>query len=199
MARLDAGDIYAAARRAGFSAQDAVTATAIALAESGGRTTVLGDRSLTNATWGPSVGLWQIRTLNRDQNTGRTRDLTRLLRGDPTDQARAALDVFRQAGDWRPWTVFTTGAYRQYLGQAQEAARGLGDDVFGDGGWLDRATVSPQELATSATSAATGAVSDVLARTVERSQGLITQGVILVAAVGLVIAGAVTAARRRRR
>ncbi len=54
---LNASQIYALARRAGFPAVVAVTMTAIALRESGGNSAVVNENS---ATGDRSYGLWQI-------------------------------------------------------------------------------------------------------------------------------------------
>jgi hypothetical protein len=123
--KLTASQIYQAARRAGFSATQAVTATAVALAESGGDPANLGDTGITTATWGPSVGLWQVRTDKRETGTGRSRDIGALT-GDVEAQARAAYSISGGGSDWQPWTVFNTGAYQAYLGQAAAAAGSAG-------------------------------------------------------------------------
>jgi hypothetical protein len=120
MAKRTPGEIYAAARAAGLSAAAAVVATAVALAESGGDDQVLGDVSLQNSTWGPSVGIWQIRTLKSETGTGSDRDIL-ALRGNPGRQAQAMRNISNGGTNWKPWSVFTSGAYRQYLGQAQGA------------------------------------------------------------------------------
>lgn len=128
MTRMTASQIYSAARSAGFSAASAVIATAVALGESGGDPADIGDRALENATWGPSVGLWQVRTLKSDTGTGRTRDIAALT-GNVTAQARAAYEISSGGTSWNPWTVYKTGKYQEFMAQSQQAATTVGDSV----------------------------------------------------------------------
>lgn len=123
MARRTAAEIFTTARAAGLSVAQAVMATAIALAESGGDDRAVGDVGLQNSTWGPSVGLWQIRTLRSATGTGGDRDIN-ALQGDPARQARAMMAISRQGSDWSPWSVYARGSYQQFLGQARQAAGG---------------------------------------------------------------------------
>lgn len=106
-------EVYGLARSAGLNHNRAVTATAIALGESGLNPAAVGDTSLTDATWGPSVGLWQVRSLNAERGTGKTRDETRL--SDPTFNARAMYEISQGGRSWSPWTVYSTGAYKAHL------------------------------------------------------------------------------------
>lgn len=114
MARLSAVQIYQAARQGGFSHDDAITWTAIALAESGGDPRA-------HATHGEdSRGLWQI-NLNAHKNTWG--DLY-----DPVVNARAAFEVSRRGTTLQPWSVTHAGNagtardYRRYLDDARTAA-----------------------------------------------------------------------------
>lgn len=111
---------YALARQAGFDPAQAVIMAAIAAGESGLDPWEVGDEDLQDATWGPSVGLPQIRTLKRDTGTGRTRDIVRLR--DPLQQMIAAYEISNRGRDFSPWEVYTKGIYREYLGQASTAA-----------------------------------------------------------------------------
>lgn len=124
MAKRTTGEIYQAARSAGLSVPAAVIATAVALAESGGDDAVLGDTSIQDSTWGPSVGIWQIRTVKSQFGTGGDRDLA-ALRGNIARQAQAMRNISNGGTDWKPWTVYTRGTYRQYLDDAQAASGGL--------------------------------------------------------------------------
>lgn len=78
---------------------------AIASAESGRVTDRLGDVGLQTAVWGPSVGLWQIRSLKADKGTGRTRDQDRLT--DPAFNAKAMVEISRNGRDFGPWSVYS--------------------------------------------------------------------------------------------
>lgn len=114
MARLTAQQIYQVALQAGFSPDDAVTWTAIALAESGGDPRAHASRGE------DSRGLWQI---NLNAHTNRWGDLY-----DPVVNARAAYEVSQGGSTLRPWSVThaanagTPRDYRTYLDQAQAAA-----------------------------------------------------------------------------
>lgn len=80
-----------------------ILATAVAWAESGGNQNAIGDTSLQNATWGPSYGLWQIRSLKADKGKGTHRDADRLP--DPAHNAKAMASISGNGSNWQPWTV----------------------------------------------------------------------------------------------
>lgn len=84
-------EIYDAARAAGFGEQQAVTWTAIALAQSGGRTGEL------NAHGESTGGLWRINAVT-GVGVGRWGDLD-----DPRNNARAAFEISRHGTDLSPW------------------------------------------------------------------------------------------------
>jgi hypothetical protein len=79
------------------------TAVAVATAESGLNPTKKGDVALENATWGPSVGLWQVRSLKAEKGKGTTRDETKLT--DPAFNAKAMAEISKGGTDWGPWSV----------------------------------------------------------------------------------------------
>ena len=120
MAKRSASDIFLDLLDAGFSAASATIMTAIALAESGGDPAAVGDVALQDNTWGPSFGLYQIRTLKHSTGSGVARDITALV--DPEFQAQAAYSISGSGTNFTPWSVYTSGAYQAYLGQAQQAA-----------------------------------------------------------------------------
>ena len=115
---------YAYARQAGFEPAAAVIAAAVAMAESGLNTAAVGDVGLQTDYWGPSVGLMQIRTVRADTGTGRDRDIARL--DDPLQNMLAAYAISNGGRNWTPWTTYTRGTYRRYLGQAQGGASDVG-------------------------------------------------------------------------
>lgn len=115
MARLSATEIGKLVRQAGFTGEDVRIAIAVALAESRGETTARGDLGRVNATWGPSVGLFQIRSLNAERGKGTTRDEDANM--DPLTNARHALAI-KNASGWTAWTVYTTQAFRLFLPDA---------------------------------------------------------------------------------
>jgi hypothetical protein len=116
--KISAVDIYHAAISAGFPPDKAVTWTAIALAESGGRTDA-------HAGGGEnSWGLWQI-NVAPDVRANQWGDLT-----DPLNNARAAYQISDHGRDMSPWTTThashagTSTDYRTYRAQAEAAAGG---------------------------------------------------------------------------
>ncbi|TDV54997.1 transglycosylase SLT domain-containing protein [Actinophytocola oryzae] len=110
------------AANAGWSGNDLETAVAVALAESGGDPDLLGDVRLQTDTWGPSVGLWQIRSINAGHgNQFDQQHRNEAANHDPATNAANAHAIYEQAGGWRPWTVHRTGAYQQYLDRARRA------------------------------------------------------------------------------
>lgn len=112
----------ALAKSVGFTDAQAEIAAAIAMAETNTfvsgvqycNFSQIGDTTLANATWGPSYGAWQVRSLVADYDTGRTRDGLRLP--EPTFNAKSALTIFKNAGSsWTPWSTYTSGAYKGFM------------------------------------------------------------------------------------
>jgi hypothetical protein len=102
-------DIATVAANAGFSGSDLVTAVAIALAESSGNPSAVGDL---NVTPGGSIGLWQINLHYHPQYSA-----AQLV--DPQTNADAAFQIYQAAGDsFTPWSTFKNGAYMSFLNQA---------------------------------------------------------------------------------
>lgn len=112
---LSAAQIGQLAANAGFQGQDLIIAVAIALAESGGNPSVVGDLAITP---GGSVGLWQINL--RWHPEYNAAELT-----DPQTNADAAFAIYQAAGNtFTPWTTWGLGAaagkgaYLSYMAQA---------------------------------------------------------------------------------
>jgi cell wall-associated NlpC family hydrolase len=120
---LTATQIYQVCLTAGFTPDQAVTWTAIALAESGGNTDAHNPRG--EDSW----GLWQI-NVDPGVRPNHWGDLT-----DPVTNARAALEVSGGGTNLRPWTVThasnagTAHDYRAFMDEARAAAGGahMGD------------------------------------------------------------------------
>jgi hypothetical protein len=128
MARYGAEQIYAFAREAGFSPDQAATMTAVALAESGGNS---GAR---NPNGEDSRGLWQINVRSHP-------DLAKYNLYDPVQNAKAAYEVSQQGGDVSPWTTTHGGLsarYLRYRSDAEAAAAAYGDGS-GHGMWTGSA------------------------------------------------------------
>ena len=195
MGKRTPGEVYQALVAAGWPPQQAVTMTAIAGAESSWRDDALGDTALQNATWGPSFGLFQIRTLKKDTGRGTVRDLT-ALSGDIGFQAKAAWEISRHGADFSPWTVYRTGRYKDFLGQARAGANlpaapptqtlpAVGGDPFKTWGppWL------PWNWPANAGNAANAAVGEALGG----ARHIAIEGLALLLGLGLVAGGLVVA------
>jgi cell wall-associated NlpC family hydrolase len=117
MADYSAREIYRFARLAGFSPDQSVTMTAIALAESGGNS------NAHNNSGENSRGLWQINLDAHGDWAGRMNLF------DPAQNAKAAFRVSGGGKDVSPWTVTHGGSprYLMYKSEAQMAARACGD------------------------------------------------------------------------
>jgi hypothetical protein len=122
------------AKSAGFSGSALQTIVAIAMGESGLRPDAKGDINLQDAKWGPSVGLWQVRTLKADTGQGTTRDIQKLL-ADPNFQAKAAWDISGGGRNFQPWSVWKSGKHTQHMPVVQQAMQqhGIGDPPVGEG------------------------------------------------------------------
>lgn len=142
MSILTPVEIYRLALQAGWNAKDAVTATAIALAESSGNT------SVTNSIG--ATGIWQIYD-GSYPSAARKAQLD-----DPAENAKEAFAKWTAAkrggaSGWCPWATYNedpscagqkgrVNTWRQFLAQATSAAVGIdgsggvqGDGTGGDG------------------------------------------------------------------
>jgi hypothetical protein len=117
---MSPSEIAYVAQQAGFRGEKLVLAVAISLGESSGNPNANGDTTITDGTWGPSVGLWQIRSINAQRGTGGERDQERLT--DPYFNARSAWSISSQGTDFGPWTVYTRGLYHQHMSAARQGA-----------------------------------------------------------------------------
>jgi len=123
---LSPAQLAGAARSAGFSGPALVTAVAVALAESGGRT----DAVNTNRNGSRDLGLWQINDRAHPWITGQSWQ-------DPKVNAAAAYRVYREAsGSFRPWVAFTSGSSSRFTLQAAQGAQAPADPPSGGGGIL---------------------------------------------------------------
>lgn len=198
MAVLTYEQVYALARGAGLSPASAVIATAIAKGESGFRTDAVGDVGIQTSKWGPSVGLWQVRSVKAETGKGTARDITRLK--DPAFNARAMAEISGLGKTWKPWSVWLHGTYKSYLSPATAA----GVAAEKDPSLLEKikagisATVSnPGLVAGAVTGSVTGAVSDAAASLNPFATwqndvtGIAVKSLVVLAAGGLFVAGAI--------
>lgn len=134
MATLSIEQVARIALDSGWNGEEAAIATAIAMAESSGNTAARGDTTITTSKWGPSIGLWQIRSLNAQRGTGGERDETANL--DPSVNGRHAYTISGGSGNrtWRPWSVYNNGNYRKFLPQARMAIGNPGEVPDGEDG-----------------------------------------------------------------
>ncbi len=132
MPTLTPTEIYNICLGAGFTPDQAVTWTAIALAESGGNT------DAHNPHGEDSRGLWQVNVAGgvRANQWG---DLY-----DPAANARAAYQISHGGTDMRPWTTThasnegTSADYRHYMTEARAAAgNAYAGDFSGVSGYSD--------------------------------------------------------------
>ena len=86
----------------GFTGDDQATAIAIVLAESAGVTDILGDTTIETDVFGPSVGLFQIRSIKTERGTGGERD-------ELANTADLYIKLRRQAGDSMTLDVLRDG------------------------------------------------------------------------------------------
>ncbi len=109
------------AYQAGFRGSSLVLAVAIAGAESGYNSQATGDVNIQSIQWGPSVGLWQIRTLKPEYlHLEPIRNVGKLY--NPLENAKAAFTISRGGTDWKPWGAYTNAAYKKYEEIARQAA-----------------------------------------------------------------------------
>ena len=114
---VDLTNLKTVLRLAGWPEDKVDIGQAIAMAESSGYSDAVGDISLVDAKWGPSIGLFQIRSLRHPGSFGGL-DLWRYawpLR-QPFFNAAAALAQSKGGTDFTPWSVWESKSYEQYLG-----------------------------------------------------------------------------------
>jgi hypothetical protein len=109
---VNQSQIYTLARNAGLTDTRAKVAAAIAMAESGGN-----EKSHNATPPDDSYGLWQINMLG---SLGPARRALYNLTAntdlyDPTVNARVMSAMSSQGQNFRPWTTYTRGTYKQYI------------------------------------------------------------------------------------
>lgn len=175
MSTLSPSQVYALARGAGLDPTRAVIATAIAMSESGLRTDAVGDVGLQDATWGPSIGLWQIRSVKAQNGTGGPRDASRLT--DPTFNAASMASISGTGANFAPWTTYTSGAYLQNIPTVSSGAGVSTDTATGP-------------TAGSATSTSWNPLSGITSGWAGQAQTLGYKLIAVIAGVGLLLLGA---------
>ncbi|MFJ9418004.1 peptidoglycan-binding protein [Streptomyces sp. NPDC101227] len=108
-------ELRALAKQAGFTGSDINIAAAVAMAESTGNPAAVGDEGLANNKWGPSLGLFQIRSLRHPEQftpPDTLRIATKLK--DPLYNAKTAKAI-KDAHGWNQWSTFKNGAYLAHM------------------------------------------------------------------------------------
>jgi hypothetical protein len=115
--------MYALARGAGLSTENAVVAAAVGMAESSGQT----DVTSKNPDGGMNVGIWQEDT----KGVGSGKTVAELQ--DPATNAQVMAKGSDNGTNWGPWATYASGAYTAYLTQAKAAQS---SESSGGSGWL---------------------------------------------------------------
>ena len=115
-------DLMTLLYRKGFKGKALDTAFAVSLAESGGRAGAIGDVGLQTAKWGPSIGLFQIRSLKHWNNYDGKGSKDPWRDGHRLPQtgfnAEAAIHKSTNGTNWNGWATFTSGKFTKFLADA---------------------------------------------------------------------------------
>lgn len=115
---LDGLDLlYAVALNAGFKGHYLYVAIAIAIAESSMNPLAEGDIKLQTEKWGPSVGLWQIRSLKNPEKYNfpdNHRIYEKLF--NPQFNADVAFSI-SLGFNFSAWSTFTNNKYREFINE----------------------------------------------------------------------------------
>jgi murein DD-endopeptidase MepM/ murein hydrolase activator NlpD len=169
----------------GFKGKALQTAFAITLAESGGRPGAVGDVKLQDDKWGPSYGLFQVRSLKNWKTYNEPyRDGSRLR--DASFNAGAGYTISSKGRNFNPWSTYTSGSFVKYLKEAQTAAHDIGQGGGPEGLGISTTPDAPSVHSSSGSSATFNARSNVtikLDMNVHIAQGSIEETERLVRAV----------------
>ena len=103
--------------RAGFTGRGLDIALGVSWAESNGYSDAVGDIALVDAKWGPSIGLFQVRSLRNPlaySEEDRYRYAWALRESDYN--IVAAFVLSKGGTDWTKWSTFNSGAYKEFEG-----------------------------------------------------------------------------------
>lgn len=120
-------------KQAGFTGQGLQIALAVAMAESSGNARAFNGNA---STGDESYGLFQINMLGamgpeRRKRYGLSSNDALF---DPLTNAKIAFAMSKGGTNWQPWTTFTSGKYRQFLGSSGSANVGTGGGAGGGTG-----------------------------------------------------------------
>lgn len=120
-------EVISIARAAGFTGNGLITAVAIAIAESALNSNATGDVNIQTNKWGPSIGLWQIRSLKPEYlYLEPIRNAATLY--DPLTNAKAAFAISKGGTDFSPWSTFIYNQYKNFTTQVGQAAQFVNDN-----------------------------------------------------------------------
>jgi hypothetical protein len=90
----------------------------VSYAESNGYEDAVGDLDRVDNTYGPSVGLFQVRSLRKPYDYS-VEDRFRLAWAltNRLFNAIAAYEISQHGADWSPWSVYRSGAYLPHVGK----------------------------------------------------------------------------------
>lgn len=128
----------------GFKGAHLNEAVGIVVAESGADAHAIGDTHLVDAKWGPSVGIFQIRSL-RNPSAFSGNDALRIksrLR-DAHYNARVAFKISRGGADWSAWSTWNDGSWRAHASDNPTITNWAGLPVVGGGGGAGGPAVWP--------------------------------------------------------
>lgn len=116
---------------AGFKGDARDIAAGIVWAESGLDARILGDTTITTAKWGPSVGLFQIRSLkNPSAYSGDDAKRIASKLYDAEYNCKLAYSLSRKGTYWVPWSTYNHGSYKRFKGKDGTIKNWKGSTVF---------------------------------------------------------------------
>jgi len=101
-----------------FNPGNAVIATAVALAESGGNPNATNTK---NKDGSIDSGLWQINSVHKRDHPTWTVDWLH----NPNNNAKAMSIISKGGTYWKPWTVYNNGDYKKHIPAAQKALESI--------------------------------------------------------------------------
>ncbi len=113
--------LYSTLKKAGFSGKGLQTAYAVAMAESGGRSTAHNPNASTGDN---SYGLFQINMLGA-MGPARRKQYGLSSNNDlfnPLTNAKVAYKLSKGGTNWSPWSTYKNGAYKKYMGSINFSA-----------------------------------------------------------------------------
>lgn len=117
-------EVIKLAYNAGFRDAALVKAVAIAIAESALNPNAEGDVTTVNNKWGPSIGLWQIRSLQPEYlYLEPVRNQQKLY--DPVYNANAAYSISKNGTDFSLWSTYVYGNYKKNIDAVAAAAQAV--------------------------------------------------------------------------